>query len=192
MDTLQIPEHILRAGSIKYPDRVPYPMVYSAEMLTGNGIGFSNGTDTSIVRANIPVDVSNPTYLVGISFGLVRTGRPNGSALPLNCFLPVAMTEDSSVLPAGGEFVGRCFEWKYRYSGITRVAQDGTGWRASSQALTRSMYGYIPTTSYEMGQNDNLLIEARPLGEGIEEDTYSLIVYTHYYQMIVENSRLGR
>lgn len=185
---VQFPEFLTTPGAQAYPDLTPYPMTYSVRLRDGVN-DFSAGTSQAIVRGSVTTDPTNPTFLAAVSFGLYRTENADGATLPTNVWLPTSISDNDGVHSTSAVFYGRSFEWRFKYAGTSRVAQDGTGWRASSQCPVSSPYGYCLPVQYELKLNDSVVVEARPLGEGTVGENFVLIAYLHYYKMILEAGR---
>lgn len=180
-----------KEGIVEYPDRYAFPMVLNVALRTHDGVNFGRTNDT--VRANVQVDVDNPTVLTRISFDLFKPDVEDndgviGAYLPLSCqnwngLLQVA--DGAGAFPANAfVYQGRDFRWRIQTSSDDRIWQ--TGWRSSAMLDGLFRGGYDLPVEYQLRRNDTLIFEAEPIGPVSDPaQEWELNVYLHIYKMLL-------
>jgi len=180
-----------REGIVDYPDRYAFPMVLNVPLRTHDGVNFGRTNDT--VRANIQVDVDNPTVLSRISFDLFKPDVLDntgiiGAYLPLSCQNWNGLLQNADgagPFPAGAYvYQGRDFRWRIQTSSDDRIWQ--TGWRSSAMLDGVFRGGYNLPVEYQLRRNDTLIFEAEPIGPVSDPaQEWELNVYLHLYKMLL-------
>ncbi len=170
-----------KAGVVDWPNRYVFPMVLTQELTTFDAQGYGN--TNNVARCQFQMDVSNPTYLVAISFNLFR---PNvaGNAGFIGSWLPLGSTRQPFVAAgAFADYTGRDFRWRVTTSSNDLMWQ--TGWRSSDQCNGDERKGYVLPVEYELRRNDTLQVEVQPIGAvPAPEQFFTLEAVLHCYKML--------
>lgn len=171
-----------RAGIIEWPDRYPFPMVLTQELLTDTQASY--GTTNVTCRANMLMDVTNPTYITAISFNLWRPVVDGNNGLQ-GVWLPLGGTRQPFVAAGAlGDYTGRDFQWRVQTASNDILWQ--TGWRTSDQCNGDERKGYILPAEYEVRRNDVVSVEVQPIGAVPDPaETFRLEVVLHVYKMLL-------
>lgn len=182
-----------RAGVIRYPNRIPFPMTLSAELKpqSSPATGFF-GTTNEVCRASVNIDVENPTFIESFGFNLYRpdtaNNLANAPASAIGVYLPLSGFRNPFIETAPGTpfYLGKDFRWRVVNSSNNRLWQDG--WKSSDQANNDERKGYRLPVEYEANRNDVFVFEAQPIGIpyalGLEQD-FVLEVVLHIYKMVM-------
>lgn len=169
-----------RAGVIKYPDREPFPFVDSQELLDSDSNSY--GITNNQCFASFSIDVSNPVFLMYVSFALYK---PNvqGNTGRIGTWLPLGGTRDPFPTAANA-YIGRDFQWRMESSSNDLLYQDG--WRTSDSANGDDRKGYKLPVQFELRRNDTVQIKVEPIGPVNDPaQEYKLFAQLHYYKMLL-------
>lgn len=183
------------SGVVLYPDRYPFPMDFSMQMVTPTG-SQPYGLTNEMVSATIKLDVDNPTFLTAIGFDLYKTDAEENTG-PIGVYLPLSAQNWNGLLQltdgAGNvtyEYQGRDFRWRIQTAADDRIWQ--TGWRSSAQADSAFRQAYKLPLEYEMQRSDTIHIEAEPIAPPADPaQEYNLTVHLSVYKMLALNDRVG-
>jgi hypothetical protein len=156
-------------------------MVLTQELTTFDAQGYGN--TNNVARCQFQMDVSNPTYLVAISFNLFRPDVAGNAGL-IGAWLPLGSTRQPFVAAgAFADYTGRDFRWRVTTSSNDLMWQ--TGWRSSDQCNGDERKGYVLPVEYELRRNDTLQVEVQPIGPvPAPAEFFTLEAALHCYKML--------
>ena len=168
------------AGVIDWPNRYPFPMVLTQELVTSEGESY--GTNNAEARTSFSLDVSNPTYITSIGFNLWRVSVDGQQGATTGWFLPLSGFRAPLIDVANQQYTGRDFYWSIFTSSNDIMWQ--TGRRSSDQANADDRRGYKLPIEYQARRNDVLIVVAQPLAPPVEDVVYRLEAVIHCYKML--------